>query len=509
MANNIQGFVMIGAQAIVFSITNLRTLKTIERGRYPVAIGDDFYAEHEILPDTVDAIVQAFDAINQIFKDYGVPTVNVFASTSWAEADNAEFVRDQLYTRTGWLIKTTSLSEEAFFRTQAIMVKFPQFKSITQKGTVLIDISSGSVELTTFSNGVFGFSRNLSLGPLRVYEIMSDVQRSVTNYVEVMRDYIDSRLLDFMRLLPQGVEYTNMILMGSNLSIFQNIIPEGKHQVETDRPGFDLLYDEVTKASDQYLADTYDLTSDQTSLVLPTVLLVYRLVETLNSQSIWISDLKAIDGIEVNAAHEGGFKKLGFDPNEEIVISANNLAERYQVDEAHMQATRTVALQLFDRLKKLHGMGKRERLLLEVAATVSDIGSYIETHKHYAHSNYIIKASEIMGLNDLEVTMVATITRFHSSITPQSDLKNFPTMSTENRLVVAKLSALLRVADSLDASRQQKIQQLRVSVKPNEVLLTARADDDIELERWTLARKGKFFSEVFGLGIELKGRNIL
>ena len=53
MANNIQGFVMIGAQAIVFSITNLRTLKTIERGRYPVAIGDDFYAEHEILMPSI------------------------------------------------------------------------------------------------------------------------------------------------------------------------------------------------------------------------------------------------------------------------------------------------------------------------------------------------------------------------------------------------------------------------------------------------------------------------
>ena len=490
MANNIQGFVMIGAQSILFSITNLRTLKAIERGKYPVAIGDDFYAEHEILPETVDTIVQAFDAIDQIFKDYGVATVNVYASTSWAEADNAEFVRDQLYTRTGWLIKTTSLSEEAFFRTQAIMVKFPQFETITQKGTVLIDISSGSVELTTFSQGTFGFSRNLSLGPLRVYEIMSDVQRSVTNYVEVMRDYIDSRLLDFMRLLPQGVEYTNVILMGSSLSIFQNLIPEGKRQVETDRPGFDLLYDEVTKASDQYLADTYDLTSNQTSLVLPTVLLVYRLIETLNSQSIWISDLKAIDGLEVHAAHAGGFKKLGFDPDEEIVISANNLAK-------------------FDRLKKLHGMGKHERLLLEVAATVSDIGSYIETHKHYAHSNYIIKASEIMGLNALDVTMVATITRFHSSVTPQSDLKNFPIMSTENRLVVAKLSAILRVADSLDASRQQKIQRMRVSLKPDKVVLSTKANDDIELERWTLARKGEFFSEVFGVGLELKGRNTL
>ena len=324
-----------------------------------------------------------------------------------------------------------------------------------------------------------------------------------------MRDYIDSRLLDFMRLLPQGVEYTNVILMGSSLSIFQNLIPEGKRQVETDRPGFDLLYDEVTKASDQYLADTYDLTSNQTSLVLPTVLLVYRLIETLNSQSIWISDLKAIDGLEVHAAHAGGFKKLGFDPDEEIVISANNLAKRYRVDCDHMQTTRTFALQLFDRLKKLHGMGKHERLLLEVAATVSDIGSYIETHKHYAHSNYIIKASEIMGLNALDVTMVATITRFHSSVTPQSDLKNFPIMSTENRLVVAKLSAILRVADSLDASRQQKIQRMRVSLKPDKVVLSAKANDDIELERWTLARKGEFFSEVFGVGLELKGRNTL
>ena len=62
--------------------------------------------------------------------------------------------------------------------------------------------------------------------------------------------------------------------MGSSLSIFQNLIPEGERQVETDRPGFD-FYDEVTKPSDQYLADTYDLTSNQTSLVYRQSLLVY------------------------------------------------------------------------------------------------------------------------------------------------------------------------------------------------------------------------------------------
>jgi exopolyphosphatase/guanosine-5'-triphosphate,3'-diphosphate pyrophosphatase len=79
-------------------------------------------------------------------------------------------------------------------------------------------------------------------------------------------------------------------------------------------------------------------------------------------------------------------------------------------------------------------------------------------------------------------------------------------LSTQRRLVIAKLSALLRVADSLDASRQQKIQRIRVSQKDDRIVLHATANDDVELERWTLARKGRFFTAVFGLPIELKGR---
>jgi exopolyphosphatase/guanosine-5'-triphosphate,3'-diphosphate pyrophosphatase len=108
-------------------------------------------------------------------------------------------------------------------------------------------------------------------------------------------------------------------------------------------------------------------------------------------------------------------------------------------------------------LKKLHGLGKRERLLLQIAAIVNDIGSYVDTHKHYEHSDYIIRASELMGLDAIEQQMVATIARFHSSDSPQIDLGDLPLMSSARRLTIAKLSAILRVADSLDASRQQKI----------------------------------------------------
>ena len=262
----------------------------------------------------------------------------------------------------------------------------------------------------------------------------------------------------------------------------------------------------MTHASDQYLMDVYGLPNDQVSQVLPTVMLVWRLAKALRSDQIWLSNLKMLDGIEVNVALDQGYKPVDLDPTKEIVVSAMNLAARYRVDPAHRDATVTFALQLFDRLKKLHGMGKRERLLLQVAAIVTDIGSFVATHKHYQHSDYLIRASELVGLTAAEQQIVATIARFHSSNSPQTDLGDLPPMDAGQRLLIAKLSAILRVADSLDASRLQKIQSIRVSLRDDKVVIMATANDELALERWTLQRKGRFFEDVYGILIELKGK---
>lgn len=506
MANVNRGFVVIGAQAIFFSITNLRTLEELERGQYPIDVGQDVYETRRIAAETVDSMVTALDAIGQLFSDYGIKDQTVVASHSFFEAINAQFVWDQLLSRTGWQIQHATLAQEAFYRTQAVYARFPHFRDITQVGTVLVDISSGSVELAVFHHGEFGFSRNLSIGPLRVFEVMSDLQATVPNYVEVMRDYIDSRLVDFMRLMPSNIKYHNMIVMGSSMSLLETLIPSGQLAVETDREGFELIYDEVTHASDQYLMDVYGLPNDQVSQVLPTVMLVWRLAKALRSDQIWLSNLKMLDGIEVNVALDQGYKPVDLDPTKEIVVSAMNLASRYRVDPAHRDATVTFALQLFDRLKKLHGMGKRERLLLQVAAIVTDIGSFVATHKHYQHSDYLIRASELVGLTAAEQQIVATIARFHSSNSPQTDLGDLPPMDAGQRLLIAKLSAILRVADSLDASRLQKIQSIRVSLRDDKVVIMATANDELALERWTLQRKGRFFEDVYGILIELKGK---
>ena len=131
---------------------------------------------------------------------------------------------------------------------------------------------------------------------------------------------------------------------------------------------------------------------------------------------------------------------------------------------------RALAARLFDELRDEHGLGDRERLLLQVAALLHDIGIYVSLRAHHKHSQYILAASQIFGLSDDETAIVANIARYHrrgpaaaqpSPLTPRSIVRT--------RLIVNKLAAMLRVANALDAEHLQKVRDVRSSGAPRDV----------------------------------------
>ena len=57
-ANNIQGVRMIGAQSILL-VSRIYGRLAIERGKYPVAIGDDFMLNMKFLPEPLTPLCRA------------------------------------------------------------------------------------------------------------------------------------------------------------------------------------------------------------------------------------------------------------------------------------------------------------------------------------------------------------------------------------------------------------------------------------------------------------------
>ena len=66
-------------------------------------------------------------------------------------------------------------------------------------------------------------------------------------------------------------------------------------------------------------------------------------------------------------------------------------------------------------MKKVHGMGARERLLLQIAVQLHDCGKYISMADVAECSYRIIMATEIIGLSTEERQVIASAVRYNTT----------------------------------------------------------------------------------------------
>ena len=73
-------------------------------------------------------------------------------------------------------------------------------------------------------------------------------------------------------------------------------------------------------------------------------------------------------------------------------------------------------LNIFDTMKRYHGMGKRERLLLQIAAILHACGKFIGMKNSGESSYNIIMSTEIIGLSHMEREIIANVVRYNSCL---------------------------------------------------------------------------------------------
>ncbi|HAC61354.1 MAG TPA: exopolyphosphatase, partial [Lachnospiraceae bacterium] len=104
------------------------------------------------------------------------------------------------------------------------------------------------------------------------------------------------------------------------------------------------------------------------------------------------------------------------------------------------------------------------------------------------------------GLSHAERQIVANVVKFNTAPFEYYDeLVQDSSVSREEYLVIAKLTAILRTANSLDRSHRQRIQDIKVSIRDGKLIITALTDEDLTLEQGTLAMEDSLFEEVFNL----------
>ena len=165
----------------------------------------------------------------------------------------------------------------------------------------------------------------------------------------------------------------------------------------------------------------------------------------------------------------------------------------------HVSHVTSLALQLFDNLTGLHGLSERERLLLEAAGCLHDIGHQFDHlgTGHHKESARLIREHPWKNFTPDEVNVIALVARYHRKAMPELQDPQFAALPCTHRHIVQQLAALLRIADSLDRNHEQVVTRVTTQVRPNQIIFHLETSGPVLREVLTAHKKGDLARAVF------------
>ena len=169
----------------------------------------------------------------------------------------------------------------------------------------------------------------------------------------------------------------------------------------------------------------------------------------------------------------------------------------------HERRVVRTAVKLFDLTWPLHGLGRRERRILRLAALVHDVGRAIDDATHPKQGARMIREASHLPLVNSERRALAYLTRRHRGKVPDPAGDKYLARIDDSAALLMVL-ALLRAADTLD-SRSLASPRLAFAMRGRLLRIHCQLDSDCLKARKTYSRRKKFrlLEELLGVRVEV------
>lgn len=491
-----------GVRLVVAEVDGKGGFSVLDRAGKPSRIGRDAFASGAISREATRECIAVLLSFRELLRSYGIgpEEARVIATSALREAANRDTFVDRVALQTGFRVSVIEDLEENHLMYLAVQHALQDERSILSRSNAMIlEVGGGSTEVLLLRRGRMAGSHSLRIGTVRVDEFVrgdSTARESLGRYLEDNVRNACERLDDELPL--ESVK--TFIVIGSDARLAAGRVAKerfGEYAVILREDFIRFAEEAAALTPEERVARLRVPWSEAESL--GSGLAIERLfLERTGAEEVVVPDVSIREGFLLAEA-------AGPDPEHEaemrrqVAASASALGRKFHYDEAHASQVAGLALELFDALRREHGLGARERLLLEAAAILHDVGTFIRASGHHKHSAYLIENSEIFGLSRGELRVVATVARYHRKGQPSAAHLEFISLPREDRVAVLKLAAILRVADALDRGHERRVGEIEVERREERLLIRASGGADLTLERLSLAEKGDLFEEVFGL----------
>lgn len=513
MACTMFGAIDVGSYEVnlkIYELSARKGIRVVNHVKHRMELGKDVYVTGNIGTEMVDELCAVLLDFQRIMKEFGVEDYRACATSAVRETKNALILLDRIYLRTGIRLETLSNSEQRFIGYKSIASNEEKFQNIIEKGTAIVDVGGGSIQISLFDKDNLVTTQNIRLGTLRIRERLSDVAERTIHYAGVIEELLNNELRTYRKLYLKDRNIHYILLVGSYIQYINQYIHKDGESNQFTKEEFMTFYDEFVGKGQQAMCAELGIPEEGNSLLLPTLVVYKRLLEETGAENVVILGMDMGDGLAYDYAERKKIFKSRHNFENDIIEAARNIAKRYHTNKNHTLVMEALALKIFDKMKPVHGLGKRERLLLQIAVLLHDCGKYINMAQSAECSYNIIMATEIIGLSHAEREMVANIVRFNSGgVISFEDLSAGSTLERSEYMTIAKLTAILQTANALDRSHKQKIREIRINLKDDHVMqILVDTTEDLTLEQALFGEKTRFFEEVYSIRPILKVKRL-
>jgi exopolyphosphatase/guanosine-5'-triphosphate,3'-diphosphate pyrophosphatase len=384
--------------------------------------------------------------------------------------------------------------------------------AVGDKTMLLCDIGGGSTELVVAAGEEILMARSFKLGAVRLTDRFFSTDALHPSALSSCRKFVRSMLAT---IKPEVLELGFEIAVGSSGSVeaIAKLIQNLNNEPEPKSFNrYEFSAKDVTKVLD-LMADTptvkarakvFGLDTSRAEIILAGAVILEGIALSFDVSKFTYSDYALREGVLFDTLARENL----LDHPEDIdpaLLSVKQLADRCDDRPEHSAHVAKIALSLFDCLQKRLALPPTSRRYLEAAALLANVGVVVSHSKHHLHSYYVIRNSELVGLTDREIELIAVIARYHRKSAPKHSHAEFAQLNEADQKLVTSLAAILRIAIGLDRTQDGRVKSVTVRAEDEQFLIFAKASAkaDIELNLYAANERRNLLAEVLATKVKV------
>lgn len=482
--------------------TKWKALETLER---KCTLGRDVFVSEEISEESFQQVVEILRLFREYIETWSISSskIRCIATSAVREAHNRDMFIERVELQTGFAFQVLEAMEANLLTYRSVDHALRGHLRIKRSNALIVETSGGGTNVLMLNKGLMVGAHSLNLGSIRFEkELKSGLGTS-----DYLQKLLDQKTLVATRQFEMEFplkRVKHFVALGSDIRRVAGQIGEknkGYYLIQAE--AFVEFLEKISGMESVEVASEYGVSFSESGAFFATLQIYGAFFKHCSATSLIVPKVSIREGVLQSSKRISTLASL----EDEIAGACYSLAAKFGVDKKHSDNVAFNALKIFEELTKTGNFDKDHKIYLRSAAVLMDIGLFLHHRHSQRHGLYLIKNSEIFGLNELDRTIVGLIVRYHSKTRPKHTHSEFSSLGRSDRLTVFKLSAILRVARALDIRLVQRLKVDSVQRDANRLQLKTNIANISPLEVGSLQDASEIFQDVFGLKIEFAARS--